>query len=69
VRFSGRANEQNVIKYDGVEGRPIIDASPGNVNGETNTPFKLQASLRTSRSSASSRAAIPRSSAPAPAAR
>jgi hypothetical protein len=45
VRFSGRANEQNVIKYDGVEGSAIIDASPGNVNGENNTPFKLQASL------------------------
>ena len=45
VRFSGRANEQNVIKYDGIEGSAIIDASPGNVNGETNTPFKLQASL------------------------
>ncbi len=34
IRFSGRANEQNVIKYDGVEGSAIIDASPGNVNGE-----------------------------------
>ena len=34
VRFSGRANEQNVIKYDGIEGSAIIDASPGNVNGE-----------------------------------
>ena len=45
VRFSGRANEQNVIKYDGVEGSAIIDASPGNINGENNTPFKLQASL------------------------
>ena len=45
IRFSGRANEQNVIKYDGVEASAIIDASPGNVNGETNTPFKLQASL------------------------
>ena len=45
VRFSGRANAQNVIKYDGVEGSAIIDAAPGNVNGETNTPFKLQASL------------------------
>ena len=45
VRFSGRANEQNVIKYDGIEGSAIIDASPGNVNGETNTPFKLQTSL------------------------
>ncbi len=41
----GRANEQNVIKYDGIEGSAIIDASPGNVNGENQTPFKLQASL------------------------
>ena len=45
IRFSGRANEQNVIKFDGIEGSAIIDASPGNVNGENNTPFKLQASL------------------------
>jgi carboxypeptidase family protein len=45
IRFSGRANEQNVIKYDGVEGSAIIDASPGNVNGENRTPFRLQASL------------------------
>ena len=34
-----------MIKYDGIEGSAIIDASPGNVNGENNTPFKLQASL------------------------
>src|SRR5262245_20692691 len=27
IRFSGRANEQNVIKYDGIEGSAIIDAS------------------------------------------
>ncbi len=45
IRFSGRANEQNVIKYDGVEGSAIVDASPGNANGENKTPFKLQASL------------------------
>src|SRR5262245_56003924 len=45
IRFSGRAVEQNVIKYDGIEGSAIIDAAPGNVNGENNTPFKLQASL------------------------
>lgn len=45
IRFSGRANEQNVIKYDGVEGSAIIDASPGNANGENRTPFRLQASL------------------------
>ena len=45
VRFSGRAIEQNAIRYDGVEGSSIIDAAPGNLNGEIPTPFKLQASL------------------------
>ena len=45
IRFSGRAAQQNVVKYDGVEGSAIIDASPGNLNGEIPTPFKLQASL------------------------
>ena len=34
IRFSGRSNEQNAIRYDGVEGTAIIDASPGNINGE-----------------------------------
>ena len=45
VRFSGQANQQNVIKFDGVEGSAIIDASPGNVAGQIASPFKLQASL------------------------
>src|SRR4029450_6462519 len=45
IRFSGRAVEQNVIRYDGIEGSAIIDSAPGNVNGENNPPFKLQASL------------------------
>lgn len=45
IRFSGRANQQNVIRYDGVEGTGIIDASPGNLNGEVATPFRLQSSL------------------------
>ena len=45
VRFSGRAIEQNAIRYDGVEGSSIIDAAPGNLNGEVASPFKLQASL------------------------
>ena len=34
-----------MIRYDGIEGSAIIDASPGNLNGEVATPFKLQASL------------------------
>jgi carboxypeptidase family protein len=45
VRFSGRAVEQNAVRYDGVEGSAIIDAAPGNLNGEIPTPFKLQASM------------------------
>jgi hypothetical protein len=45
IRFSGRAVEQNVIKYDGVEGSGIIDAAPGVANGENNGLFKLQSSL------------------------
>jgi len=45
IRFSGRAVEQNAIRYDGVEGSAIIDSAPGNLNGEVPTPFKLQASL------------------------
>lgn len=45
VRFSGRAVQQNVIRYDGVEGTAIIDASPGNLNGEVPSKFRLQSSL------------------------
>ena len=41
IRFSGRAVEQNVIRYDGVEGTAIIDSSPGNLNGEVASPFRL----------------------------
>ena len=45
IRFSGRANQQNAVRFDGVEGSSIIDASPGNLNGETSTGFRLQSSL------------------------
>ncbi len=45
VRFSGRAVNQNIVRYDGVEGSAIIDASPGNLNGEIAGPFRLQSSL------------------------
>lgn len=47
IRFSGRANQQNAIRFDGVEASSIIDASPGNLNGESSTGFRLQASLET----------------------
>jgi hypothetical protein len=45
IRFSGRAVEQNVIKYDGVDASAIIDSAPGVANGENASLFKLQASL------------------------
>jgi hypothetical protein len=45
IRFNGRANQQNEIRFDGVEGTSILDASPGNLNGETSTGFRLQSSL------------------------
>ena len=45
IRFAGRAVQQNIIRYDGVEGSAVIDASPGNLNGEIPSPFRLQASL------------------------
>jgi hypothetical protein len=45
IRFSGRANQQNAIRMDGVEASSIIDASPGNLNGESSTGFRLQSSL------------------------
>jgi len=45
IRFSGRAVEQNIVRYDGIEGTAIIDSSPGNLNGEVPTPFRLQSSL------------------------
>ncbi|MFL6450410.1 MAG: carboxypeptidase regulatory-like domain-containing protein [Bryobacteraceae bacterium] len=45
IRFSGRSNQQNIIRYDGVEASSIIDASPGSLNGETTSNFRLQNSL------------------------
>src|SRR6266852_9287180 len=45
IRFNGRANQQNIVRFDGVEGTSIIDASPGNLNGETSSSFRLQSSL------------------------
>jgi Carboxypeptidase regulatory-like domain len=44
IRFSGRSNQQNIIRFDGVEGSSIVDASPGNLNGESSSNFRLQQS-------------------------
>src|SRR5215475_6924832 len=47
MRFAGRANEQNVVRYDGVEAGTMIDANPGDVNGASAgaTSFRLSQSL------------------------
>lgn len=45
VRFSGRSNQQNIIRFDGIEATSIIDANPGNLNGQLPSAFRLQASL------------------------
>lgn len=47
IRFSGRANQENEIRFDGIEASSIIDASPGNLSGEQSTGFRLQSSLET----------------------
>jgi hypothetical protein len=45
IHFSGRAVEQNIIRLDGIEATSIIDTTPGNLNGELNSLFRLQQSL------------------------
>jgi hypothetical protein len=45
IRFSGRAVEQNIIRLDGIEATSLIDTSPGNLNGELTSLFRLQQSL------------------------
>src|SRR5215813_1476275 len=47
IRFSGRANQENAVRFDGVEASSIIDASPGHLDGEVSTGFRLQNSLET----------------------
>ncbi len=45
IHFSGRSVEQNIIRIDGVDAGSIIDTSPGNLNGELTSIFRLQQSL------------------------
>ena len=47
IRFSGRSNQQNAVRFDGIDASSISDASPGNLNGQTSSAFRLQASLET----------------------
>jgi hypothetical protein len=45
IRFSGRSNQQNILRVDGIGDGSIIDNSPGNMNGESSSSFRLQSSL------------------------
>ncbi len=45
IHFSGRSVEQNIIRIDGIDAGSIIDSSPGNLNGELTSLFRLQQSL------------------------
>ena len=45
IRFSGRANEQNTVRYDGVQAGSIIGNSPGDPTGGGSTDMRLSQSL------------------------
>src|SRR5262245_9466046 len=46
VRFFGRSNEQNVIRYDGIQAGTIIDSNPADLTGATGaSQFRLLQSL------------------------
>lgn len=46
IRFNGRSNEQNQVKYDGIEATAVFDASPGYLTVQ-GSQFRLQNSLET----------------------
>jgi hypothetical protein len=46
VRFFGRWNEQNVIRYDGIQAGTIIDSNPAALTGANGaSQFRLSQSL------------------------
>jgi hypothetical protein len=45
LRFSGRANEQNTLRYDGVQAGSILGSSPGDSVGGGATQMRLSQSL------------------------
>src|SRR5215475_13783029 len=46
IRFFGRSNEQNTIRYDGIEAGTIIDSSPADLTGANGaSQFRLSQSL------------------------
>lgn len=46
IRFNGRSNQQNQLRYDGVDATAVFDASPGYVTVQ-GSQFRLQSSLET----------------------
>ena len=45
IHFSGRSVEENILRLDGIDAGSVIDTSPGNLNGELTSTFRLQQSL------------------------
>ncbi|HKE27073.1 MAG TPA: carboxypeptidase regulatory-like domain-containing protein [Bryobacteraceae bacterium] len=45
VRFAGRSNEQNTIRYDGIQAGTIIDANPADLNGASTSQYRLSMSM------------------------
>jgi hypothetical protein len=45
MRFSGRANEQNTIRYDGIQAGSILGSSPADSSGGGSTQMRLANSL------------------------
>lgn len=45
MRFSGHSNEQNTIRYDGIQAGTLIDSNPADVNGASTSQFRLSQSL------------------------
>jgi carboxypeptidase family protein len=69
IRFSGRAVEQNVVKYDGVKPRGLSTPRRALRTAKTRLPSNCRRASRMCRNSGSNQAAIRRSSVPVPAAR
>jgi hypothetical protein len=44
MRFSGRAAQQNTLRYDGVQAGSVVDDSPNNA-GDNSTQYRLSQSL------------------------
>ena len=45
IRFFGRSNEQNTIRYDGIESGTMIDSNPADINGASTSQFRLSQSM------------------------